>query len=101
MENTGNVSTAVVLLIPGLSLELLDLPTPPPGSSPNMPSGVPGAVPKLPFLSKFMHVLPTKAPGEKGKMYSAMSAFSNVPITGEEKKRRTEGRIQRKLTCDT
>jgi hypothetical protein len=42
-----------------------------------------------------MHALPTKAPGEATKMHSVMSAFFNVPVTGEEKKKRLQSRIER------
>jgi RNA exonuclease 1 len=61
-----------------------------------MPTSVPPSVPKLPFLSKFMHACPTKAPGDKNRMHSVMSAFVSCPVSGEEKRRRMAERIKRK-----
>jgi RNA exonuclease 1 len=95
VENPSHISKVVAILIPGLTLPLLDIPVPSKSSNPNMPSGVPPNVPKLPFLSRFMHACPTRAPGDRNRMHSVMSAFVSVPVSGEEKKRRMEERIRR------
>lgn len=48
--------------------------------------------PKLPFIARtFSHACPTRAPGDAGgaRMHSVLSAFFQIPVTAEEKKRRT------------
>ena len=63
----------------------------------NVPVEIPFPSPPgtlLPFIaSKFSHACPTRAPGETTKMFSALSAFFQVPVTGEEKKRRQQERV--------
>lgn len=93
VQNPSHVSTLCVLLIPGLTLPLLDIPTAN-TSNKNMPISIPPSIPRLPFLQRFMHACPTKAPGDKSRMFSVVSEFVSCEVTGEEKKRRMEERIR-------
>jgi RNA exonuclease 1 len=101
VEHPKHISKVVSLLIPGLTLPLVDLPVPAKSGNTNMPSSVPPSVPKLPFLSRFMHACPTKAPGDKYRMHSVMSSFVSCSVSGEEKKRRMEERIKRKFSAES
>lgn len=88
----------MTLLVPGLTHSLLDLPPLPTSATanPNMPLTVPllDASCAVPFINKtFSHACPTRAPGEQTRMHSTISEFFQLPVTGEEKKRRLEERL--------
>lgn len=98
MQNPKSIQKVVVLLVPGLTPSLLDLPTTSPKGNPNLPLLIPAPDPKsksqVPFVaSTFMHACPTKAPGEATKMHSILSSFFMGPVSGEEKKKRILERI--------
>jgi len=61
---------------------------------------IPAATPeaKIPFLSTFLHAVPTRAPGDQHRMHSIVQSFFVGPITGEEKKRRITSRIKSPFT---
>lgn len=61
---------------------------------------IPAATPKaqIPFLSTFLHAVPTRAPGDQHRMHSIIQCFFMGPITGEEKKRRITNRIKSPFT---
>ena len=94
----------MVLLIPGLTPDLLSLPPLPTSatSNPNLPLSIP--LPPLPtegqttnsvpfIAATFSHACPTRAPGDQTRMHSVLSTFFQGPISGEEKKRRTTQRL--------
>ncbi|VDB86857.1 unnamed protein product [Peniophora sp. CBMAI 1063] len=123
LENKANVKGAVVLLVPGLTHDVLGLAKPPtnPTACPHLPVSVPLEIAAstsgddvmeeegdeerkeekaarlggVPFISRtFSHALPTRAPGDNTRMHSVLAEFLSAPVTGEEKKRRTLARIQ-------
>ncbi|KZV61427.1 hypothetical protein PENSPDRAFT_759442 [Peniophora sp. CONT] len=122
LENKANVKGVVVLLVPGLTHDVLGLkkPSTDPTTCPHLPVSVPleiaasksgddemeedeeeGKEEKaarlggVPFISRtFSHALPTRAPGDSTRMHSVLAEFLSAPVTGEEKKRRTLARIQ-------
>lgn len=96
-----------MLLIPGLTPDILSLPPLPTSatSNPNLPLQVPlpsqnasdKALPGVPFInSTFTYACPTRAPGDQNRMHSVLNTFFQGPVTGEEKKRR----LQDRLTCE-
>ncbi|KZS92153.1 hypothetical protein SISNIDRAFT_467013 [Sistotremastrum niveocremeum HHB9708] len=104
IENPRSIQKVLILLIPGLTPSLLSLPTPTLSAteSPFLPLPVPASTPSFPFISTFMHALPTIAPGESTKMHSVMNTFFSGPVSGEEKKRRILERIsqERNMSSD-
>ncbi|TFL03120.1 ribonuclease H-like domain-containing protein [Pterulicium gracile] len=100
VENTGNIQKVVTLLIPGLTTDLLNLPSLPTSATvnPNIPIEIPllsdSSTSPLPFIpSRFSHACPTRAPGEQTRMHSILSTFFSGPVTGEEKKKRLAERL--------
>ncbi|KZW02879.1 ribonuclease H-like protein [Exidia glandulosa HHB12029] len=98
VENPKAIQKVVVLLVPGLTPSLLDLPAAHAKGNPNLPLLIPAPDPKsktqVPFVaSTFMHACPTRAPGETTKMHSILSSFFMAPVSGEEKKKRILERI--------
>lgn len=100
------IQKVVALLIPGISPEILSLPPLPTSATanPNLPLSIPLLPPTLqaassaaniPFIaSTFSHACPTRAPGDQFRMHSVLSSFFTGPISGEEKKRRLEQKLQ-------
>ncbi|KAI0632619.1 hypothetical protein C8Q77DRAFT_1118626 [Trametes polyzona] len=104
VENPRSITKVVVLLIPGLTPDLLGLPPLPTSatSNPNVPLAVPlppaqlpeDASPGVPFISStFTYACPTRAPGDQTRMHSVLNSFFQGPVTGEEKKRRLTERL--------
>lgn len=106
-QNANLIQKVVVLLIPGLTPEILELPPLPTAATlnPNLPISIPllskaqnadSTAASIPFIATtFTHACPTRAPGDQTRMHSVLSTFFNGPISGEEKKRR----IAQRLTC--
>lgn len=114
------IQRVVVLLIPGLTPEILALPPFPTSatSNPNLPISIPLLSPTpvrsegddetdlvssaacIPFIaSTFSHACPTRAPGDQTKMHSVLSSFFTGPVTIEEKKKRDVKREQCVFDC--
>lgn len=99
-----------MILVPGLTPDVLGIPPPPTSAlrNPNLPISIPlpprqdplNLTPTgVPFIgSTFSHACPTRAPGDQTKMHSVLSTFFNLPISGAEKKRRLEVKAKAK-TC--
>ncbi|KIM31905.1 hypothetical protein M408DRAFT_327301 [Serendipita vermifera MAFF 305830] len=106
ITNRPSIQRVVVLLVPGIVPDVFTPPLRPlpntsnpllhvPALAPSFAStSTPTATSKLPFLSTFMHAVPTKAPGDAQRMHSVLHSFFMGPVTGEEKKRRIMARIQ-------
>ena len=102
------IQKVVALLIPGISPEILSLPPLPTSATanPNLPLSIPLLPPTLqdassaaniPFIaSTFSHACPTRAPGDQYRMHSVLSSFFTGPMSGEEKKKRLEQKLQGK-----
>lgn len=104
ITNRASIQRTVVLLVPGITHDVFSPPLKQepntanpllhvPAISPNKPASD-GSQSKLPFLSTFLHAVPTKAPGDAQRMYSVLHGFFMGPVTGEEKKRRIMERIK-------
>ncbi|KAI0920161.1 hypothetical protein AcW1_001979 [Taiwanofungus camphoratus] len=104
VENPRSIRKVVVLLIPGITSDILSLPPLPTSATanPHLPLPIPlppdspseGPSSKLPFISStFSHACPTRAPGDQMRMHSVLNAFFQGPITGEEKKKRLLERV--------
>lgn len=102
-QNSRSIQKVVTLLIPGLTPSLLALPPLPTSATanPNLPLSIPlpdASSTDIPFIaSTFSHACPTRAPGEPTRMHSVLSAFFHGPVSGEEKKKR----IQQRLNCES
>lgn len=119
LKNVNMIQRVVVLLVPGLTPEILSLPLLPTSatSNPNLPISIPLLSPTpvrsstdedvddgtdpistaacIPFIaSTFSHACPTRAPGDQTKMHSVLSSFFTGPITIEEKKKKDLKREQ-------
>ncbi|KAK0466230.1 ribonuclease H [Desarmillaria tabescens] len=101
IDNAPLIPKIIVLLIPGLTTELLSLPPFPtsPLVNPNVPIPIPlppkvvsgGPTTNVPFIaSTFSHACPTRAPGDQTRMHSVLNTFFTVPISATEKKKREE-----------
>lgn len=98
-QNSRSIKKVVTLLIPGLTPSLLGLPPIPTSATinPNIPLAIP--LPEtssndIPYIaSTFSHACPTRAPGEPTRMHSVLSAFFHGPVSGEEKKKRLQQRV--------
>lgn len=93
-KNKSAISHVVALLVPGITLETLGLL--PRKDTPNMPKAVKpkegepvASTSRLPVLEKlFAHYCPTRAPGDKYRMHSALQTFTSVPLTAQQKAKR-------------
>ncbi|KAF5381153.1 hypothetical protein D9757_009449 [Collybiopsis confluens] len=102
IQNAHMIPKVVVILVPGLTPDILGVSPPPTNAlrNPNLPVSIPlpprpdpsNPIPLcVPFISStFSHACPTRAPGDQTKMHSVLSTFFNLPISGAEKKRRIE-----------
>ncbi|KAE9400271.1 hypothetical protein BT96DRAFT_1018956 [Gymnopus androsaceus JB14] len=111
LENTNLIPKVVVILVPGLTPDVLGIPPPPTSAlkNPNLPISIP-LPPRsdpsnpnpptiVPFIaSTFSHACPTRAPGDQTRMHSVLSTFFSLPISGAEKKRRMEAREKEKIS---
>ncbi|KAJ4490944.1 ribonuclease H [Lentinula aciculospora] len=109
VENAQMIPKVVVILVPGLTPDVLGIPPPPTSAlrNPNLPISIPlpprrdpsDPTPTgVPFIgSTFSHACPTRAPGDQTKMHSVLSTFFNLPISGAEKKRRLEAQAKAKV----
>ncbi|KAJ3996078.1 ribonuclease H [Lentinula boryana] len=109
VENAQMIPKVVVILVPGLTPDVLGIPPPPTNAlrNPNLPISIPlpprqdpsNPTPAgVPFISStFSHACPTRAPGDQTKMHSVLSTFFNLPISGAEKKRRLEALAKSKI----
>lgn len=111
--NRTSLQRIAVLLVPGITLDVFT-PSLRPGVNtanpllhvPVVASGSPSrssmnaeniaSSSRLPFLSTFLHAVPTMAPGDQHKMHSVLQGFFMGPVTGEEKRRRIEKRVNGK-----
>ncbi|KAG8822435.1 hypothetical protein FRC19_006014 [Serendipita sp. 401] len=101
VTNRASIKRLVVMLVPGITPEVFTPPLRPQPNTSNPLLHIPALStnpvlhpPKIPFLSTFLHAVPTKAPGDAQKMHSVLQGFFMGPVTGEEKKRRILDRIQ-------
>ncbi|KAF7981919.1 hypothetical protein HWV62_31529 [Athelia sp. TMB] len=97
VQNARAITKLVVLLVPGLTPDLLALPPLPTSATanPHLPLPIPVASPasRLPWVAQtFSHAVPTRAPGEPSRMHSVLSAFFHGPVSGEEKRKRADKR---------
>ncbi|KAK0433575.1 ribonuclease H-like domain-containing protein [Armillaria borealis] len=76
IDNAPCFQNVTVLLIPGLTTEILSLP---------------------PFPTSPCHACPTRAPGDQTRMHSVLNTFFTAPISATEKKKREE----RKENCNS
>jgi len=85
-------------MVPGITSDTFDPPLQKQDKSPllHIPAATPEA--RIPFLSTFLHAVPTRAPGDPHRMHSIVQGFFMGPITGEEKKRRITSRIKSPLS---
>lgn len=101
--NRTSIRHIVFLLVPGVTPDVFTPPLQPqpntsnpllhvPAVSQTNPTGDSSS--KLPFLSTFLHAVPTIAPGDTHRMFSVLHGFFVGPATGEEKKRRIAERIK-------
>ncbi|KAK0217668.1 ribonuclease H [Armillaria nabsnona] len=101
IDNAPLIPNVTILLIPGLTTELLSLPPFPtsPLVNPNVPIPIPlppkvasgGPTTNVPFIaSTFSHACPTRAPGDQTRMHSVLNTFFTAPISATEKKKREE-----------
>jgi RNA exonuclease 1 len=107
VTNRTSIQRIVVLLVPGITRDVFQPPLQRQANS-NSPllhvpaaaqsffrtTPTPAPLSKLPFLSMFLHAVPTKAPGDSYRMHSVLHGFFMGPITGEERKRRMSERIK-------
>ena len=94
IQNAQMIPKAVVLLIPGITHDVLGLPPWPTSATtnPNVPMAMPLSS-SLPFVSHtFSHACPTLAPGDQTRMYSMHSTFFSGPMSSSEKKKLQEKR---------
>ncbi|KZO93832.1 ribonuclease H [Calocera viscosa TUFC12733] len=97
-ENPRSITHVLALFIPGIQASDIGLSGPSP-SAPAMPVELPRlplpppAETKLPILhTLFSHACRTRAPGEQYKMHSFIAQFLQIPLTGDEAKKRYEQR---------
>ncbi|WAQ85249.1 hypothetical protein PtA15_5A823 [Puccinia triticina] len=91
VKNKSSVKKMVVLMIPGITNELLGIPKP---SSPSiMPFPLASNKSQLPILqSLFSHACPTKAGGDRLRMFSCFNVFLTCPLSAMAKVKRDEER---------
>jgi RNA exonuclease 1 len=96
INNRTSIQRIVVLLVPGITPDVFDPPLRPQTNTSNPLLHIPetSTSSQLPFLSKFLHAVPTKAPGDAQRMHSVLHGFFMGPVTGEERKRRMAERIK-------
>ncbi|EAU90918.1 ribonuclease H [Coprinopsis cinerea okayama7 len=104
VENGQLVQRVVVLMVPGLTNDLLGMPPIPTNATtnPNLPLAIPllssessANAAAIPFIATtFSHACPTRAPGDQTRMHSVMSTFFNSTVTQEEKRRRMNQRLK-------
>ncbi|KAK2461339.1 hypothetical protein APHAL10511_006866 [Amanita phalloides] len=116
-DNPQIIEKVVVLLVPGITSDLLGLPPVQKSATanPNLPLPIPllphvvsgstsgtedgekGEIhlgTRIPFFaSTFSHACPTRAPGNQTRMHSVLSAFFQCPVSGEERRRREVKRL--------
>ncbi|TFK22234.1 ribonuclease H [Coprinopsis marcescibilis] len=104
VENGQQVQRVVVLMVPGLTNDMLGIaPIPTKATTnPNIPLSIPllsssssAYASAIPFIAKtFSHACPTRAPGDANRMHSVMSTFFSSTVTAEERKRRMNQKIK-------
>ncbi|KAJ3484088.1 hypothetical protein NLI96_g5876 [Meripilus lineatus] len=99
-QNPQSINKVVAILIPGLTTDLLSIPSLPTSatSNPNVPIEIPSPITSMSqgvstIASTFSHTCPTRAPGEQTRMHSVLGTFFQVPVSGDIKKRRMQERI--------
>ncbi|KAL1743792.1 hypothetical protein HDZ31DRAFT_40140 [Schizophyllum fasciatum] len=101
IDNALQIQKVVVLLVPGITREVLSLPPRPTAATtnPNFPIPIPLRPPPdaptigLPFISStFSHAVPTRAPGDANRMHSVLSTFFNGPVSEQERRQRMAAR---------
>ncbi|KAG6835567.1 hypothetical protein H0H93_016959 [Arthromyces matolae] len=104
IDNAPLIQKVVVLLVPGLTNDVLALPPIPtsPNVNPNVPISIPllprtsdgGPLPNVPFIAAtFSHACPTRAPGDQTRMHSVLGGFFHGPVSGEERNKRATMRL--------
>ncbi|KAJ3527574.1 hypothetical protein NMY22_g9736 [Coprinellus aureogranulatus] len=112
VENGNLVQRVVVLMVPGLTNDLLSLPPIPTSATtnPNLPLSIPlpnpltstGPAAAIPFIgTTFSHACPTRAPGDQNRMHSVLSTFFSCPVSAEEKRRRMKIKYDGERLSDT
>ena len=101
ITNQTSIQRIVVLLVPGITPDVFNPPLSPQPNTSNPLLHIPlvsqnqtSTSSQLPFLSTFLHAVPTKAPGDAQRMHSVLHGFFMGPVTGEERKRRMAERIK-------
>ncbi|KAA1114128.1 hypothetical protein PGTUg99_023194 [Puccinia graminis f. sp. tritici] len=91
VKNKSSVKRMVVLMIPGISHDLLGISKP--DQSSIMPFPLASKNSQLPILqSLFSHACPTKAGGDRLRMFSCFNVFLTCPLSAMAKVKRDEDR---------
>ncbi|MBW0493406.1 hypothetical protein O181_033121 [Austropuccinia psidii MF-1] len=91
VKNKSSITKVVVIMIPGITHQSLGLSKP--QSLSIMPFPIASQNSKLPvFQSLFSHACPTKAAGDRLRMFSCMSVFLNCQLSAMAKVKRDEER---------
>ncbi|KAG8930977.1 hypothetical protein FRC02_003398 [Tulasnella sp. 418] len=92
VKNPKNIKRFVVLNIPGITPDLLDMSQIHP-TAVAYPIALPNTSKHLTALHKlFSHACPSKAPGDATRLHSVLSCFLTAPVSAEEKARRVKER---------
>lgn len=91
VKNKSSVKKMVVLMIPGITNELLGISRP--DTTSIMPFPLANTKSQLPiFQSLFSHACPTKAGGDRLRMFSCFNVFLTCPLSAMAKVKRDEER---------
>ncbi|KAI9621430.1 hypothetical protein H4Q26_015732 [Puccinia striiformis f. sp. tritici PST-130] len=91
VKNKSSVKKMVVLMIPGITNELLGITKP--DNTSIMPFSLASKNSQLPTLqSLFSHACPTKAGGDRLRMFSCFNVFLTCPLSAMAKVKRDEDR---------
>lgn len=94
VKNKSAIQHMLVLMIPGIETSDFNLEASGvfnTGNQNNMPLPLSTSSTELPHMhTVFRHIVPTRAPGDKTKIHSPISALMQVPLTDADKKARAE-----------
>ncbi|KAH9813311.1 hypothetical protein DFH28DRAFT_897063 [Melampsora americana] len=97
VKNKSNISKTVVLMIPGITTSTLGVEKP--TSNLSMPFSISSQSSKLPaFQSLFSHACPTKAGGDRLRMFSCLSVFLTCQMSAWARAKRDEERKRNQKT---
>ncbi|EGG04416.1 uncharacterized protein MELLADRAFT_78319 [Melampsora larici-populina 98AG31] len=100
VKNKSNISKTVVLMIPGITP--LTLGVEKPNTNLGMPFSISSQSTHLPaFQSLFSHACPTKAGGDRLRMFSCLSVFLTCQLSAWAKAKRDEERKKNQKTISS